>query len=693
MKSIKMKIIGGIILCSALTAVIISALVIANTSRVTEKEAIEGMNNRAAAAANELNTQIERVEQSVDVLASITEGRLDTEKFLSDKDYADVFTEEILDDVYHFAESTDGAITCYIRYNPEYSNPTSGCFLTRDALSDPFTAVTPTDFTMYDPSDAEHVGWYYIPVQNGAPLWMDPYLNSNINVYMVSYVIPIFTKDGTSIGIVGMDIAFTQFTDMVDQIKLYNSGYAFLTNSEGKVLYHKNAENGTEVATMDPSLAGFSSLISGAGQSLAYQYGGVKKTMVAKPLSNNEFLVLTAPSSEIFSNTRTLLFYILGVALLALAICAVVGLLVGNSMAKPINLLTGIIEKTAQLDLTSSEHGDKLQVQRDEIGHMAKEVHDMRNAFRDMVDSFTDVERNITENVNDLNQIMQENSSLADDNGQATHQMAGSMQDAAESTTSIVENISAVRAQSKDIAELAENGEKNSEEIQKRANDMEQQSNHSMEQTLDMYNTMKERSETAIEQAQAVSRINALAEDIKNISSQTNLLALNASIEAARAGEAGRGFSVVATEIGSLAADTMNTVDNITQMVVEVNQAVSGMSSCISEIMEYLEKTVLTDYQMFAGSGEKYHEDADYFINVMGEIRNGIAVLESNIDEISTATDMINNMTTSSADGIRNIADTSEQMQSSNENGMEKLQAVLRSVDDLNEIITKFTWR
>lgn len=693
MKSIKMKIIGGIILCSALTAVIISALVIANTSRVTEKEAIEGMNNRAAAAANELNTQIERVEQSVDVLASITEGRLDTEKFLSDKDYADVFTEEILDDVYHFAESTDGAITCYIRYNPEYSNPTSGCFLTRDALSDPFTAVTPTDFTMYDPSDAEHVGWYYIPVQNGAPLWMDPYLNSNINVYMVSYVIPIFTKDGTSIGIVGMDIAFTQFTDMVDQIKLYNSGYAFLTNSEGKVLYHKNAENGTEVATMDPSLAGFSSLISGAGQSLAYQYGGVKKTMVAKPLSNNEFLVLTAPSSEIFSNTRTLLFYILGVALLALAICAVVGLLVGNSMAKPINLLTGIIEKTAQLDLTSSEHGDKLQVQRDEIGHMAKEVHDMRNAFRDMVDSFTDVERNITENVNDLNQIMQENSSLADDNGQATHQMAGSMQDAAESTTSIVENISAVRAQSKDIAELAENGEKNSEEIQKRANEMEQQSNHSMEQTLDMYNTMKERSETAIEQAQAVSRINALAEDIKNISSQTNLLALNASIEAARAGEAGRGFSVVATEIGSLAADTMNTVDNITQMVVEVNQAVSGMSSCISEIMEYLEKTVLTDYQMFAGSGEKYHEDADYFINVMGEIRNGIAVLESNIDEISTATDMINNMTTSSADGIRNIADTSEQMQSSNENGMEKLQAVLRSVDDLNEIITKFTWR
>jgi len=693
MKSIKTKIIGGIILCSALTALIISILVIANTSKVTRKDAIDGLNNQAAAAANDLNTQIERVEQSVNVLADITQGRLDTERFLTEKDYADEFTEEILDDVFRFAESTDGAITCYIRYNPEYSNPTSGCFLTRDALTDPFTAVTPTDFSMYDPSDAEHVGWYYIPVQNGAPIWMDPYLNSNINVYMVSYVIPIFTQDGTSVGIVGMDIAFTQLTDLIDQIKVYDTGYAFLTNSEGGILYHNSLENGTDAASLDPSLSGFASLLSGTVPSLEYQLQGVKKTMVAKPLANNEYFVLTAPSSEIYSNTRTLLIYIIAVALLALVICAVVGLLVGNSLSKPINLLTGIIEQTAKLDLTSSGKGDKLKVQQDEIGHMAKEVHDMRNAFRNMVDSFTEVERNITENVRDLNSIMQENTSLANENGEATSRMAGSMQDAAESTSSIVGNINAVRSQSREIAELAENGEKDSEEIQKRANDMEHQSNRSMEQTHDMYNEMKTRSETAIEQAQAVTRINALAEDIKNISSQTNLLALNASIEAARAGEAGRGFSVVATEIGSLAADTMNTVDNITQMVVEVNQAVSGMSSCISDIMEYLEKTVLTDYQMFAGAGEKYHQDADYFINVMSEIRNGIAVLESNIDEISAATDMINDMTTSSAEGIRGIADTSERMQTAGEDGMDKLNAVLGSVDSLDEIITRFKWR
>ena len=92
-------------------------------------------------------------------------------------------------------------------------------------------------------------------------------------------------------------------------------------------------------------------------------------------------------------------------------------------------------------------------------------------------------------------------------------------------------------------------------------------------------------------------------------------------------------------------------------------------------------------------SGEKYREDADYFINVMTEIRTGVNVLENNINEISSATDMINSMTASSADGIMDIADKSAQMQEANENGHNKLRAVLDSVDNLDEIIRRFKWK
>ena len=73
---------------------------------------------------------------------------------------------------------------------------------------------------MYEPTDLAHVGWYYIPVQNEAPIWMDPYLNENVNIYMISYVVPLYV-DGESVGIIGMDIDFSELTDLVDSNKVF----------------------------------------------------------------------------------------------------------------------------------------------------------------------------------------------------------------------------------------------------------------------------------------------------------------------------------------------------------------------------------------------------------------------------------------------------------------------------------------
>lgn len=84
--------------------------------------------------------------------------------------------------------------------------------------------------------------------------------------------------------------------------------------------------------------------------------------------------------------------------------------------------------------------------------------------------------------------------------------------------------------------------------------------------------------------SRAAQEIGDVVKLITAIAEQTNLLALNATIEAARAGDAGRGFAVVASEVKSLASQTAKATDEISNHISGMQDATKESVAAIKEI-------------------------------------------------------------------------------------------------------------
>lgn len=228
----------------------------------------------------------------------------------------------------------------------------------------------------------------------------------------------------------------------------------------------------------------------------------------------------------------------------------------------------------------------------------------------------------------------------------AMQQMAASMQEVSATVEQINAGADNIFEAIVNVNEQIEQGNKITGDIQNKSVKYMQDTNRGREAANAMVQNIREGLTGSIENSRQVERIQQLTDDILNISSQTNMLALNASIEAARAGEAGRGFAVVAEQIRNLADESRNIANNIQEISLIVTESVSALTGDSQRLIDYVDESILADYEKFSGITNDYRNDASRVNDILKNfaenartLKNTMAEMNSGISDISTTID------------------------------------------------------
>ncbi|MBA2922870.1 methyl-accepting chemotaxis protein [Pseudomonas sp. P7] len=290
--------------------------------------------------------------------------------------------------------------------------------------------------------------------------------------------------------------------------------------------------------------------------------------------------VLLAPAAKLQQHLDAQSVKSIAMALLLGGSSALLGLALvwyaAHSITRPLKLLTRTMETIAlgEGDLTG-----RLVVQsKDEIGQLATAFNRFVERIHHSMCEVSQAAMGVNEGAKRV--LLASNSSLTNSDEQSTR------------TRSVAAAINELGAASQEIAISASDASQQANVARQQA----EQGRQVVERTIETMNQLSTKISTSCANIEVLNsktlNIGQILDVIKGISQQINLLALNAAIEAARAGDAGRGFSVVADEVRSLAGRTQSSVGQIQKMIEELQVGARESLAIMTQSKQHSDESV-----------------------------------------------------------------------------------------------------
>lgn len=415
--------------------------------------------------------------------------------------------------------------------------------------------------------------------------------------------------------------------------------------------YEKKVDEIREIASTDAMTA-----LEDANRTLG-KYGTAVESMADKMIASNDKITksqvrdFSAKSSQA-NLVITTAFIMVIIIIIAVVLC--IELIVIKPLKK-IDKELGVI-----IDEINQDRGDltkRININRkDEIGKVATNINVFIEKLQTIMQKITSNSKQLDETVgNVVGKVNTANGSACDISA-VMEELSATMEEVAATVKNIDENTAVANAKVDKMTIETGNVVDYSNEMNERAIKLQETAQANKDETTKMVGSIIEELKNAMKESKKVEKISQLTSDILSISSQTNLLALNASIEAARAGEAGKGFAVVADEIRELAESSRNTANNIQEINEMVISAVEGLISSSNKIVDYVDETILPDYDDFVSSGKQYNDDSTHIKNIMDEFTGLSNDMQKTIKSMVDAINGITKAVEESADGVTSAA-------------------------------------
>lgn len=511
------------------------------------------------------------------------------------------------------------------------------------------------DFSDYDPRQRP---WYQQANSEQQLIITTPYLDAFYNTLVVTLATPTIN------GVVAGDLSINDLVNDVKQMKLPSNGFAIMIHRDGTVIAYKDSSKTMgHIRAIDNDLD-YSLLQQNrrANELMSIHFAPEDKDKLIwlEAIPNTDWeLILVLDQATLEAPLKSLLLTQLGIAAIILLVSMVSISLMMSRLLAPLSKVSQALAHIAQGngDLTQ-----RIEIEsKDEVGTLAENFNLFVHSQHQLITQ--------------IRQVAHELDQKADQSLGNSHEAAKELQVQQQEVTMVATAVTQMASATNEIASNAEN----TAAAAQQSSTSSLQGQSLVDNTRQSINLLADEVTQATDVIGDLSRhahsISSILSTIQGIAEQTNLLALNAAIEAARAGEQGRGFAVVADEVRVLSRRTQDSTQEIHQ-TIETLQKTTSRAVSLMQTSQSLAANSVTD--------------VNEATNAIGEITQAVALISDMASQIATAAEEQTQVTNEITQNTVAIKDVTDEISLAAAESLQQAQDLKLQAKSLNNLVATF---